>query len=66
MMRNPDEFSLRERRQISGNWVALELYTPENLALRRIAAVGDSPSACRRQLRESGKSPADYEYIFLR
>lgn len=64
-MRNPEEFSLRERRRIAGNWVALELYTPANLALRRIAALGASPADCRRQLRESGKSPADYEYLLM-
>ncbi len=66
LMRNPDEFSLRERQEVSGHWAALERYTPENLALRRIEALASSASECRRQLLECGKDPAQFEFVLLR
>jgi hypothetical protein len=66
LMRNPDELSLTERRALRGQWIALERYTPQNLALRRITALSSSPAECRRQLEESGKDPALYELVLLR
>ncbi len=64
--RNPDELTLPERSRLTGKWLALELYSPENLALRRIAALGDTPEACQAALREQGKEPADFQYILMR
>lgn len=66
LMRNPDELSLRERRAVAGQWAALERYTPENLALRRIAALAADATECRRQLRAAGKDPARYEFVLMR
>jgi hypothetical protein len=51
---------------LTGKWLALELYSPGNLALRRIAALGDSPQACQAALREQGKEPAEFQYILMR
>jgi hypothetical protein len=64
--RNPDELSLREREELRGYWIALRIYSPENLALRRIAAIGESAAACRNQLREAGEALAAFEYRVLR
>ena len=64
--RNPDELTLPERSQLTGKWLALELYNPVNLALRRIAALGDSPEACQAALREQGKEPSEFQCILMR
>ncbi|MCC7340608.1 MAG: hypothetical protein IT170_05935 [Bryobacterales bacterium] len=64
--RNPDELSLAERSDLAGTWVALELYHPANLALRRIAALGQSPEACQAVLREQGKDSGEFQFILMR
>lgn len=61
--RSPDSFSLAERRAAIGKWFAFEIYTPENLALRLIAAVGDSAGDCAAQLQARGLNPAHYEFV---
>lgn len=63
--RNPDELSLAERNQLAGKWLALELYSPANLALRRIAALGESAEACRGMLRERGLEPSGFQYVLM-
>ncbi|MDZ7637759.1 MAG: hypothetical protein U5J83_05845 [Bryobacterales bacterium] len=63
--RNPDELTLSERSQLVGQWLALELYNPVNLALRRIVAMGTSPEACHAALREQGKDPQNFQYILF-
>ena len=62
--RNPDELKLPEISQLAGVWLALELYNPANLALRRIAALGDSPEAAIRAAR-TGKDPSNYQFILM-
>ena len=47
--RSPDRLSLDERRALVGKYIALEIYTPEDLPLRRIEAIGDSVQECARQ-----------------
>lgn len=64
--KNPDALVLRERQKLAGQWVALERYNPENLALRRIAAIGSSPESCQEQLRTSGKDPEGFHFEMLR
>lgn len=64
--RNPDEFSLSERARLAGTWIALELYNPANLALRRIAALGESPEACQAALQAQGRDSGDFQYILMR
>ena len=49
--RAPERLTPEELTVLAGRYIALEIYTPANLALRRIAAMGDSAAACARQLR---------------
>jgi len=63
--RSPDRLTLEERIAFSGKYIALEIYTPENLALRRIEAIGDSLAACVRMLKERGLDPRQFEYTRL-
>jgi hypothetical protein len=64
--RNPDQLTLEERTALAGKWIALEIYTPKNLALRRIEAVGDSVADCLRTLQARGLDPADFEFSVLK
>ncbi|MBK9168220.1 MAG: hypothetical protein IPM24_12240 [Bryobacterales bacterium] len=64
--RAPDALSLTERLELTGRTVALEIYTPETLPLRRIEAIGDSAEECTRQLRERGLDPLRFEFVILR
>jgi hypothetical protein len=63
--RSPDALTLAERLALAGSYVALEIYTPENLALRRIEATGDSLDACVRLLKERGLDPRNFEFTRL-
>jgi len=60
--RSPDRLTLSERDALTGKYVALEIYTPENLAYRRIEAIGDSLGDCVRMLKSRGLDPAKFEY----
>src|ERR1017187_10627202 len=42
--RNPDRLTLVERTALAGKMIALEVYSPATLPLRRIEAIGDSRS----------------------
>jgi len=64
--REPERLSLEERRALLGRWIALPIYSPQSLPLRRIEAVADSPADCIRQLRERGLSPANFEFNIWR
>ena len=63
--RSPDQLTLEERFALTGMYVALEIYTPRDLPLRRIEAIGDSVAACIRMLKERGLDPAKYEFTPL-
>lgn len=63
--REPERLSLAERSALTGKWIALELYSPETLPLRRIAAVGDSVAECIRRLTERGLDPKRYEFLLF-
>ncbi len=60
--RSPDRLTLEERRALTGKFVALEIYSPATLPLRRIEAIGDSLAECARMLRARGLDPARFEY----
>ncbi|HYO84676.1 MAG TPA: hypothetical protein VES20_24955 [Bryobacteraceae bacterium] len=64
--RSPDVLSLRERIDLVGKWIALELYTPKTLPLRLIAAVGDTPAEVYSMLRSRGLEPARFELLLFR
>ncbi len=60
--RAPERLTLEERTQLVGKTVALEVYTPETLPLRRIEAIGDSVEECIRQLTARGLDPRRFEF----
>jgi hypothetical protein len=60
--RSPEQLTLAERIAFTGKYIALEIYTPQNLALRRIEAIGDSAADCIRMLRARGLDPRHFEF----
>jgi hypothetical protein len=63
--RAPERLSLEERLALAGKLIALEIYTPEALPLRRIEAIGDSVQECVNQLVERGHDPTQFEFSRL-
>lgn len=61
----PEQLTLEERLALAGKIVALEIYTPETLPLRRIEAIGDSAGECIAQLQARGLDPANFEFTRL-
>lgn len=64
--RAPDQLTLPERAALVGRWVALELYPPRTLPLKRIEAVGADPSECAAELQKRGLNPRDFEFVLWR
>jgi hypothetical protein len=63
--RCPDQLTLDERFELTGKYIAMEIYTPAALPLRRIEAIGDSVAACVRMLKSRGLEPARFEFSRL-
>jgi hypothetical protein len=63
--RSPEALTLAERVAFAGKRIALEIYTPETLPLRRIEAIGDSLAECLQMLRDRGLNPAQFEFQLL-
>jgi hypothetical protein len=63
--RNPDRLTLAERQALVGKYIALEIYSPETIPLRRIEAIGDSLAECIRTLRSRGLDPQFFEFSRL-
>jgi hypothetical protein len=63
--RNPDRLTLTERLALVGKYVALEIYSPETIPLRRIEAIGDSMAECVRLLKSRGLDPQNFEFTRL-
>ncbi len=63
--RSPDRLNLDERRALVGQYIALEVYTPADLPLRRIEAIGGSAEECMRQLAARGLDPLRFEFSRL-
>lgn len=63
--RAPDRLDLATREATVGKVIAMQLYSPQNLALQRIEAIGDSVHECVAQLKERGLDPLDHEYSRL-
>ena len=61
----PEELSLPLREQLTGYWVALELYDAHRLPLRKIAAVAKTPAECFATLKSSGRELSHFEVIQL-
>jgi hypothetical protein len=64
--RSPDDLSIEERRALAGSWIALEIYTPKTLPLRRIEAVGESVEECIQMLRRRNLDPTKFEFSRLK
>lgn len=60
--RSVDGFTLAERWDLIGVWVALELYSPQRLPLRVIEAIGYSSAQCIEQIKARGLDPGRYHY----
>jgi hypothetical protein len=60
--RNPDRLTLEERSALAGKMIALEVYTPDTLPLRRIEAIGDTMADCIRMLKQRGLDPRHFEF----
>jgi len=63
--RSPETLRPPEAAALAGKWIALEIYTPQNVALRRIEAVGDSVQECIRQLAARGLDPRGFEFTLV-
>lgn len=61
----PEELSLPLRESITGYWVALELYDPHRLPLRKIVAIAENPAGCLSQLEAKGLDLSHYEVVRL-
>ena len=63
--RAPDRLSLAEQEALMGKHIALEIYTPKTLPLRRMEAIGDSVQDCVAMLRRRGLDPLNFEFSRL-
>ena len=63
--RSPDRLTLEERAALTGKFIALEIYSPKTLPLRRIEAIGGSIGECIHVLKERGLDPSHFEYTRL-
>jgi hypothetical protein len=48
-----------------GKFIARQIYTPKNLALQRIDAIGGNIRECVEGLKRRGLDPMDYEFTPL-
>ena len=60
--RPPDRLTLAEREAVVGKVIAMEVYSPKNLALQRIEAMGNSVEECVAQLKRRDLDPLNYEF----
>jgi hypothetical protein len=63
--RAPEALTLEERLALTGKIIALEIYTPDTLPLRRIEAIGDSVAECIGQLQARGLDRMRFEFTRL-
>ena len=64
--RSPERLTLEEQQVLAGKFIALEVYSPETLPLRRIEALGDSVEECIKQLAARGLDPKKFEFSRLK
>ena len=64
--RSPETLSIKERTELAGQWIAIEIYSPATLPLRLISAIGDSPAACAAMLQSRGLDPAKFEFSLIK
>jgi hypothetical protein len=59
--RAPERLTIEERTQLAGKFIALQVYDPKTLPLRRIEAIAEAPQDCIRQLTARGLDPRHFE-----
>ena len=64
--RAPERLSLEELGALAGKWIALEVYTPDTLPLKRIEAIGASVVDCVTALQQRGLNPREFEFVMMR
>ena len=64
--RSPERLEIRELAALAGKIVALEIYTPETVPLRKIEAIGETAEECMAQLAARGLDPHRFEYTMLK
>lgn len=57
-----DNLSFDQHFALTGQWIALEVYTPKTRPIRRIAAVADSAADCMNAIASQGLDPAQFEF----
>ena len=62
----PERLSVKQLRGLAGYVVALELYTPETVPVRRIEAIGETAEECMAELDGRGLEPRQFEYSTLK
>ena len=64
--RAPERLTPEEQQALTGKFIALEIYSPATLPLRRIEAIGDSVEQCIQQLAARGLDPKQFEFTRLK
>jgi len=64
--RAPERLTPEEQQALAGKFIALEIYSPATLPLRRIEALGDSVEECIKQLAARGLDPKQFEFTRLK
>jgi hypothetical protein len=64
--RSPETLSIPERMALAGQWIAIEIYSPETLPLRLIAAIGSSAAGCASKLTSQGLDATRFEYSMIK
>ncbi len=63
--RDPERLSLAERQWLAGKYIALEIYSPTTLPLRRIEGVGNTPAECLELVARRGLDPTRFEIVLM-
>jgi hypothetical protein len=60
--RAPERLTIEERSRLAGMMIALAVYDPKTLPMRRIEAIGGTAEECMRQIAQRGLDPRGFEY----
>jgi hypothetical protein len=63
---SPERLSVKQAAALAGYVMALEVYTPETVPLRRIEAVAETAEGCMAELAARGLDPRRFEYVMLK
>lgn len=63
--RSPADLTLEECERLRGKWIALEIYTPATMPLRRIEAIAADAAGCIAELQRRRLDPRDFEMVLF-